>query len=232
MPVIRAIAFSFWNPNLREIKRMPFGQVERFLFAPERDRNVFDEFVEFALGRLAFVFRDVVEIHFAHEGNSSRRSARREELTVDASLCRMELGLAISWASRPVNRVIRAYAERTRLVRAKLLLLPSFRFHLLELAAVSARQATQHVRFVGFFFAVQIINDVEMRLFWQLFLSIFRHFVNLLRRNRFQSSARLRSGRVAVGQHVNRFRLERERFRERVIMPRSAGLSLLGLAVL
>jgi hypothetical protein len=67
MPMVGAIAFSFWNPNLGEIKGMSFGQVERFLFASERDRNVFDEFVEFTFGRLAFVFRDVVEIHFAHD---------------------------------------------------------------------------------------------------------------------------------------------------------------------
>ena len=76
MAVIRTVAFAFWNADEREIERMTFGEVERVLLAPERDRDVFDEFVEFSFGRFPFVFGEIVEIDFAHEGSSVR--AQRE----------------------------------------------------------------------------------------------------------------------------------------------------------
>jgi hypothetical protein len=45
---------------------MPFRQIERLRLATERDRNIFHELVELALGRFPFLLRDFVEIHFAH----------------------------------------------------------------------------------------------------------------------------------------------------------------------
>src|SRR6476620_7600989 len=76
VPVIRTTAVPLGNSDLCEIKRMAFGEIERVLFAPERDRDVFDEFVEYTLGRLAFVFREIVEIDFAH-GNQMAHTTRK-----------------------------------------------------------------------------------------------------------------------------------------------------------
>ena len=46
----------------------------------------------------------------------------------------------------------------------------SFGFYFLKLAAVAARQATQHVDFLRLLLAVEVVDDVQMRSFGERFL--------------------------------------------------------------
>src|SRR2546430_17304706 len=64
--VVRAIRFALWNSDQREIKRMPFRQIERLRFATECNGHILHELVELALWRFSFLFRNVFQIHFAH----------------------------------------------------------------------------------------------------------------------------------------------------------------------
>src|SRR5438552_2691241 len=80
----------------------------------------------------------------------SRRVARRARTDrgLDGSNTRAQRGRHRGQPSIRVIRVIGGKTKaRTCLVRLALLLLPALRFHLLELAAVPARQPPQHVGF-------------------------------------------------------------------------------------
>src|SRR3954471_11205458 len=66
--MIRAKGFSFWDPNERQIERVPFHQVERLRLASKRDRNVLGEPPVFPFRRLPHLLFNVSQVYFAHTG--------------------------------------------------------------------------------------------------------------------------------------------------------------------
>src|SRR3954467_3785648 len=79
MGMIGTIRLSRGNADECEIKGMTLGHVERCLFAAERNRNLFHEFVKLPTWRFAFLLWNIAQVHFSHEAVVSDRAPQTRE---------------------------------------------------------------------------------------------------------------------------------------------------------
>src|SRR5947208_8712242 len=71
MRMIGTKEFAFGNSDQSQIKRMAFGQIERFRLPPKREGNMFHESPKLSFGRFSLLLRNVFQIRFVHVENCS-----------------------------------------------------------------------------------------------------------------------------------------------------------------